>query len=828
MATNNITDKNILKSWFKRGFKPLETQFHAWMDSYWHKSEKIPTSSIDSLEETLNNKAEYTDMDVLKKGLENHTDDHTLHKTAKEQDKLDNLADNPNGTYAKKRELEILESNPDILIATVDFSLTEEEQDSNLIATLQGFYDKGILFRKPVYIHYRWKRDYESPEADWYECLVKGEYDPEVENHIIFSSPMKVGTTGGNRPKPIAYTLHAEVTNGMVNIQWEDYIDPVDESMIFLLYENGDNLITLGDLDMSGFYSTNHSWEEFYKAMKSGDKRIMLMLKTQDSMVYCPASYNFEWNEQENGFEGKMSIQYLKVINDVEYWCVDNYEFSPEHDGTFFKGLGSIYGDIIYTNDHYVHWIRRYPLRNESTIRLTIDLNQMDELYGIDSEAIENSLLAQAECITDWNKPIQLFLFSGNTNGGLTYEAILLSNTKLDNSKGSTFSLFFKTPDEFLDRIEEMLKLKIVVSKSGSVSAISITKDCFPDKRIFHLKENGDGVISLVDNQPHGDWDSFDEELKKGKHPTVYLSTPTSNGECPVVYNFQTNAEGKLEGIMEIHYYKMVEDERQLWIEKRVFTDGCSSGSLYSTEALIEKYSLEPDIIKFQIDLADTNDRDGLSSDTIIDSLHAQAMLVNNFDKKIELILSKKVNNTNYSYEAELLSKNVRKDPDRTKFTFRYKVPDELASELKELLVLTIKVNSSKEVSFDLSNEWMDDYEVFHLFENNDGLIITDNRERGDWALLDKKLRNGFKPVVYMTTPTSETKCLVTYKFNKDTQNSTFPGIMQISYIKEVNGQNQLWIEKRFFPDGCNYGSVYNLDTSEPEITKIPLPEPIQ
>lgn len=53
-----ITDKNTLKSWFKRGLKPLESQFHAWMDSYWHKDEKIQTSDIEGLENTLNSKAE--------------------------------------------------------------------------------------------------------------------------------------------------------------------------------------------------------------------------------------------------------------------------------------------------------------------------------------------------------------------------------------------------------------------------------------------------------------------------------------------------------------------------------------------------------------------------------------------------------------------------------------------------------------------------------------------------------------------------------------------------------------------------------------------------
>lgn len=51
MALQNI---NTLKSWFKRGFKPLQQQFYDWMDSYWHKDEKIPMSGVLGLESILN------------------------------------------------------------------------------------------------------------------------------------------------------------------------------------------------------------------------------------------------------------------------------------------------------------------------------------------------------------------------------------------------------------------------------------------------------------------------------------------------------------------------------------------------------------------------------------------------------------------------------------------------------------------------------------------------------------------------------------------------------------------------------------------------------
>lgn len=47
------TDKNTIKNWFRTGLKPTQAQFWAWMDSYWHKDEKIPITAIDDIENIL-------------------------------------------------------------------------------------------------------------------------------------------------------------------------------------------------------------------------------------------------------------------------------------------------------------------------------------------------------------------------------------------------------------------------------------------------------------------------------------------------------------------------------------------------------------------------------------------------------------------------------------------------------------------------------------------------------------------------------------------------------------------------------------------------------
>ena len=52
------TDKNTIKNWFKTSLKPTQAQFWAAWDSFWHKDEKLPISSIDNLGGLLDGKAE--------------------------------------------------------------------------------------------------------------------------------------------------------------------------------------------------------------------------------------------------------------------------------------------------------------------------------------------------------------------------------------------------------------------------------------------------------------------------------------------------------------------------------------------------------------------------------------------------------------------------------------------------------------------------------------------------------------------------------------------------------------------------------------------------
>ncbi len=57
------TSKNTLKNWFVNGAKPNETQFAAWMDSYWHQDESIPIGKITGIATLLAAKADISQLD---------------------------------------------------------------------------------------------------------------------------------------------------------------------------------------------------------------------------------------------------------------------------------------------------------------------------------------------------------------------------------------------------------------------------------------------------------------------------------------------------------------------------------------------------------------------------------------------------------------------------------------------------------------------------------------------------------------------------------------------------------------------------------------------
>lgn len=90
MAVRSIAQ---LKTWFKRGLYPTAAQFADWMDSYWHKEEQIPISSVDNLSTQLNGKYAKTDGQELERKHNQLAADFAEHET-ENSNEFKNVYDN--------------------------------------------------------------------------------------------------------------------------------------------------------------------------------------------------------------------------------------------------------------------------------------------------------------------------------------------------------------------------------------------------------------------------------------------------------------------------------------------------------------------------------------------------------------------------------------------------------------------------------------------------------------------------------------------------------------------------------------------------------------
>ena len=100
-----MTTIETLKQWFSNLKKPTQEQFWAWLDSFWHKSEKIPMESVEGLDKLVEGTASAEQ-------LSNHLNDSNAHKALfdKKVDKEDGkgLSDN-NFTSEYKQKLDTLQ-----------------------------------------------------------------------------------------------------------------------------------------------------------------------------------------------------------------------------------------------------------------------------------------------------------------------------------------------------------------------------------------------------------------------------------------------------------------------------------------------------------------------------------------------------------------------------------------------------------------------------------------------------------------------------------------------------------------------------------------------
>ncbi len=102
-------DRTTLKQWFSKGKKPLASHFAAWIDSFWHKDEKIPISSVENLSSELLDKMSENGVRELLSGKANKEHVHTKNEISDfaHSHKLEDIED-----YVEPNIFDTIESMP--------------------------------------------------------------------------------------------------------------------------------------------------------------------------------------------------------------------------------------------------------------------------------------------------------------------------------------------------------------------------------------------------------------------------------------------------------------------------------------------------------------------------------------------------------------------------------------------------------------------------------------------------------------------------------------------------------------------------------------------
>lgn len=400
---NNITEKNVLKGWFKKGLKPLEAQFHAWMDSYWHKNEEIPIKNIENLEDTLNNKAETQNLESISRDLKNHSEDTGLHKTIEEQAKLDNLADDPNSTYATKTDLQIIEDNPDYLVFPLDFRKTRKEMK----AVCKEYYDsicaREISVDRPIYFKFFWYDDPANPETSTFSTFITPcSENPEINSDNPFSIlqavanlPVKIITPEEIENDPdvvgsgrtVVLLAFSSTDGNICNLSISTYI-PVNRYNFnllfipkgFLAFESQDFIKNhagktfTGELqeDQYASLSMPDKWNDLYKFIQKYNKAhqarfpsvCLRGISSDIKEIYKPAIVEL-YSKGIGMFKGlKLRTCSIEQVDGIDYFIEEILDIPT------FTGIGSQYlykltatpcKPQIYTVSEYPTDVSNYP-----------------------------------------------------------------------------------------------------------------------------------------------------------------------------------------------------------------------------------------------------------------------------------------------------------------------------------------------------------------------------------------------------------------------------------------------------------------------------------
>jgi len=143
----SIVSREQLKAWFRRGMKPLESQFATWIDSFWHKEDSIPMTSISGLGEALNARTISID-EALDDASENPVQNKIVAAALATKENVGKVdvdaanhllkVKNGNDTYVCGLELLAAPAAPTVSPSTAIISSTETTTDVTLSTTTAG------------------------------------------------------------------------------------------------------------------------------------------------------------------------------------------------------------------------------------------------------------------------------------------------------------------------------------------------------------------------------------------------------------------------------------------------------------------------------------------------------------------------------------------------------------------------------------------------------------------------------------------------------------------------------------------------------------------
>lgn len=161
MATTSVTDRNTIKGWFKRGLKPLETQFAQWIDSFWHKNDSIPITSIENLQQALNDKTTEAYVDQKIADINPTVNDATT--TAKGVVMLSSTLGADETKAATPSLVKVVQENLANIIAVLAGNIYTKTETNNAITAAIS----GLIWKDGVSLFSEIATKYPAPEIGW-------------------------------------------------------------------------------------------------------------------------------------------------------------------------------------------------------------------------------------------------------------------------------------------------------------------------------------------------------------------------------------------------------------------------------------------------------------------------------------------------------------------------------------------------------------------------------------------------------------------------------------------------------------------------------------